>query len=125
MDAGGVDLSLLSAWYGPEGALISDDEVAAFVAHAPDRLAGVASVDLRKPMVAVRELRRCVRESGFKALRVVPWPWGRPSDTPVRCGRRRRDARSRTWWSSTGRGCSIRGSGPMPCEPAGPAVRGR
>ncbi|MFJ9241121.1 amidohydrolase family protein [Streptomyces sp. NPDC101776] len=80
MDAGGVDISLLSAWYGPEGPLISNDEVASFVAHAPDRLVGVASVDLRKPMEAVRELRRCVRALGFKALRVVPWLWGWPPD---------------------------------------------
>jgi predicted TIM-barrel fold metal-dependent hydrolase len=80
MDAGGVDISLLSAWYGPEGALISNDEVAAFVAQAPDRLAGLASVDLRKPVAAVRELRRCVRELGFRGLRVVPWLWGWPPD---------------------------------------------
>src|SRR5687768_12469108 len=29
MDAGGVDIALLSAWYGPEGPLISNEEVAA------------------------------------------------------------------------------------------------
>ncbi|MEN3305951.1 MAG: uncharacterized protein V7603_2153 [Micromonosporaceae bacterium] len=80
MDAAGVDISLLSAWYGPEGALISNDEVAGFVARAPGRLAGLASVDLRKPVAAVRELRRCVRELGFKGLRVVPWLWGWPPD---------------------------------------------
>src|SRR5690349_3368884 len=28
MDTGGVDFALISAWYGPEGALISNDEVA-------------------------------------------------------------------------------------------------
>ncbi|NNN30754.1 amidohydrolase [Streptomyces sp. S3(2020)] len=78
MDAGGVDSALLSAWCGPEGALISNDEVAAFVARAPERLYGVASVDLRRPVAAVRELRRCVHELGFKALRVVPWLWGWP-----------------------------------------------
>src|SRR4051812_18602377 len=27
MDAGGVDVGLISAWYGPEGALVSNDEV--------------------------------------------------------------------------------------------------
>ncbi len=80
MDVAGVDVSLISAWYGPEGALISNEEVAAFVAQAPGRLAGVASVDLRRPVVAVRELRRCVRELGFVALRVVPWLWGWPPD---------------------------------------------
>jgi predicted TIM-barrel fold metal-dependent hydrolase len=78
MDAGGVDLGLISAWYGPEGALVSNDEVASFAATAPDRLRGVASVDLRKPMKGVRELRRCVNELGFKGLRVLPWLWERP-----------------------------------------------
>jgi predicted TIM-barrel fold metal-dependent hydrolase len=78
MDAGGVGTALISAWYGPEGALISNDEVAALVAKAPDRLVGVASVDLRRPMAAVRELRRAVDELGFKALRIVPWLWGLP-----------------------------------------------
>lgn len=78
MDAGGVDLGLLSAWHGPTGALVSNDEVAAWVAAHPDRFRGVASVDLRDPVGAVRELRRCVEELGFVGLRVVPWLWERP-----------------------------------------------
>ncbi|MGI5208725.1 amidohydrolase family protein [Spirillospora sp. CA-108201] len=78
MDAGGVDVGLISAWYGPEGDLVSNDEVASFVRQAPGRLAGIASVDLRRPMEAVRELRRCVGELGFKGLRVVPWLWELP-----------------------------------------------
>jgi predicted TIM-barrel fold metal-dependent hydrolase len=78
MDAGGVEQALLSAWHGPQGALISNDEVAAFVARAPQRLVGVASVDLYRPVPAVRELRRAVTELGFKALRIVPWLWGLP-----------------------------------------------
>lgn len=78
MDAGGVDTALISAWYGPEGVLISNDEVASFVAESAGRFVGVASVDLRKPMVAVRELRRAVGELGMKALRIVPWLWGLP-----------------------------------------------
>ncbi|MEU7139937.1 amidohydrolase family protein [Nocardia sp. NPDC046473] len=76
MEAGGVDLALISAWYGPEGVLISNDEVAAFVAESDGRLVGVASVDLRKPVAAVHELRRAVTELGMKALRIVPWLWG-------------------------------------------------
>jgi hypothetical protein len=80
MDRGGVALGLVSAWWGPQGALIGNDEVAALVREAPGRLAGVASVDLYRPMDAVRELRRCVRELGFRALRVVPWLWGLPPD---------------------------------------------
>ncbi|CAN5632268.1 amidohydrolase family protein [soil metagenome] len=78
MDAGDVGFGLLSAWTSPEGVLISNDEVAGWVAEHPDRLAGVASVDLRKPMEAVRELRRCVGELGFKGLRVIPWLWDLP-----------------------------------------------
>ena len=75
MDEGGVSLSLISAWVGPKGAMISNDEVAGFVAQAPDRLAGVGSVDISQPLAAIREIRRCVRELGFKAIRVLPWLW--------------------------------------------------
>src|SRR3954452_13257933 len=70
MDAAGVGFGLLSAWSGPrEGFLISNDEVAEWVSEHPDRFAGLAAVDLDKPMDAVRELRRCVSELGFKGLR--------------------------------------------------------
>jgi uncharacterized protein len=78
MDAAGVERGLLSAWHGPDGPLIGNDEVASHVTAHPDRLAGVAAVDLRRPVQAVRELRRAVRELGFVALRVVPWLWGLP-----------------------------------------------
>src|SRR5262245_31260885 len=67
MDAGGVDQALICAWYGPDGALISNDEVASFVAEGGGRLVGVASVDLRTPMQAVRELRRAVGDLGLRA----------------------------------------------------------
>jgi uncharacterized protein len=80
MDEGGVGLGLLAAWWGPQGPLISNDEVAGFVRSHPDRLAGVAAVDLHQPMAAVRELRRCVRELGFRALRIVSWLWNLPPD---------------------------------------------
>jgi uncharacterized protein len=56
------------------------DEVAAFVAAYPDRLIGIASVGLSRPMIAVRELRRAVRELGFRGLRVLPWLWNLPPD---------------------------------------------
>jgi uncharacterized protein len=78
LDAGGVDVALASAWHGPDGALIGNDEVAALVAEHPGRLHGLAAVDLRDPVRAVRELRRCVRELGFRGLRVIPWLWGLP-----------------------------------------------
>ncbi|MEM9750968.1 MAG: amidohydrolase family protein [Pseudomonadota bacterium] len=73
MDAGSVDTALISAWQAPHLDLITNDEVAAFVAEAPDRLIGVGSVDVSRPMAAVREIRRCIEKLGFKAIRVLPW----------------------------------------------------
>ena len=55
-----------------------NDEVASHCMEFPDRFAGIAAVDLSNPIAAVRELRRAVRELGFKALRVVPWLWNLP-----------------------------------------------
>ena len=78
MDQAGVRTGMLCAWWGPRGPLISNDAVAAVVAGYPDRFAGVAAVDLARPMAAVRELRRCVRDLGFRALRVIPWLWNLP-----------------------------------------------
>lgn len=79
LDEAGIDIGLLSAWHAPrEGALISNDEVAAWVAARPDRYRGVASVDLRRPVEAVTELRRSVLELGFVGLRMVPWLWELP-----------------------------------------------
>ena len=78
MDQAGIDRALISAWVGPRGAMISNDEVAAFVAQAPDRLIGVGSVDLRRPMLAMREVRRCVEQLGFVGIRVLPWLWEVP-----------------------------------------------
>jgi predicted TIM-barrel fold metal-dependent hydrolase len=78
MDAGGVDIALLSAWYGPEGSLISNDEVATQIAAAPDRFRGLASADLRDPMGAVRELRKWVDGKRFVGVRLVPWLWDLP-----------------------------------------------
>ncbi len=75
MDAAGVGLGLLSAWRGPGGQdLISNDEVAEWVGLHPNRFAGLATVDLDRPMEAVRELRRRIND-GFVGLRVVPWLW--------------------------------------------------
>ncbi len=80
MDQAGVGVGLVAAWWGPQGALIDNDEVAAFVAEHPGRLLGLASVDLSRPMTAVRQLRHCVRDRGFRGLRIVPWLWGLPPD---------------------------------------------
>ena len=77
MREAGVTAGLTAAWYGPEGSLISNDEVAEFVARSQGLLVPVAGADIRRPMEAVRELRDRV-EQGFVALRLVPWLWEAP-----------------------------------------------
>jgi len=78
LDAGGVERALVSAWWGPSGPMLSNDDVAAAVTAAPDRFVGIGSVDLFRPMDAVRELRRCVRTLGFRGVRMLPWLWRLP-----------------------------------------------
>lgn len=74
----GVRKAMLSAWWGPQGPMIGNDEVAAAVRAHPDLFVGVAAVDLARPMDAVHELRRAVQELGLRALRVLPWLWNLP-----------------------------------------------
>ena len=78
MAAGGVSQALISAWYAPRNVMISNDEVASFVEQSDGRLIGVGSVDISRPMEAVTEIRRCIDELGFKAIRVLPWLWEVP-----------------------------------------------
>lgn len=78
MDAGQVDQMLISAWYAPRNIMISNDEVAEFVAQSDGRFIGVGGADISRPMEAVREIRRCVDELGFKAIRILPWLWEVP-----------------------------------------------
>ena len=82
MDSAGISISLICAWSGPRGDLISNDEVAGFVNQAPDRLVGIGSVNISRPMEAVREIRRCVRQLGFKGIRILPWLWELPPTHP-------------------------------------------
>lgn len=78
MDAGGIEIAFLSAWYGPEGPLIANEEVAAQIDVAPDRFRGLASADLRDPMGAVREIRNWADGKRFAGVRFVPWLWDLP-----------------------------------------------
>ncbi|MET1078072.1 MAG: amidohydrolase family protein [Pseudomonas sp.] len=78
MDQAGVATLLLSAWCRPGRWVCSNDEIAVFTRAFPERFVGVATVDLSKPLAAVRELERAVTELGCKALRIVPWLWQLP-----------------------------------------------
>jgi predicted TIM-barrel fold metal-dependent hydrolase len=78
MDAGGVERAVLRAWWGPDGVVISNDEIAELVGRYPQRFVGLASVDLLRPLDAVRELRRAVNELGLRGLYLLPWLWNLP-----------------------------------------------
>ena len=78
MEATGVEKAFLRAWMRPEGVIISNDEIAAIVRKYPNRFLGMAAVDPRKPMAAVRELERAVKELGLRALHMLPWIWNLP-----------------------------------------------
>ncbi|HZS10287.1 MAG TPA: amidohydrolase family protein [Blastocatellia bacterium] len=78
MDRAGAQTVMLCAWHRPGRSITSNDQIAEIVRQYPGRFVGVAAVNLEKPVEAVRELDRAVRELGFKALRVVPWLWNRP-----------------------------------------------
>ena len=79
-EAAGVDRALVSAWWGPDGPMLSNDSVADVVDRRPDLFAGVGAVPLADPMAAVREVRRCVADLGFVGIRAIPWLWELPPD---------------------------------------------
>jgi len=79
-ESSGIETALISAWWGPEGPMLSNEYVADIVDEHPDLFVGVGSVPLDKPREAVEEVRRCVNELGFVGIRVVPWLWELPPD---------------------------------------------
>ncbi len=78
MDKAGVDMALLSAWHGPQGSLVSNEEVSAYIDAAPTRFRGLATVDITDPMQAVRDIRQWVDGQKFVGVRVAPWLWDLP-----------------------------------------------
>ncbi len=79
MDQAGVGIGLISSWYGPQGPLITNEEVLSLTDSFPDRFVGIASTNLYKPMEGVRELRHYVKNEGFRGLRIVQWLWNLPT----------------------------------------------
>jgi len=57
MDAAGVEIALLSAWFGPEGPLVSNEEVSAQIDAAPERFRGLASAAMISPSKALEGLQ--------------------------------------------------------------------
>ena len=78
LEATGGGVGLVSSWHAPEGVAASNDQVATAARQSTGQLVPVASVDLRSPVMALRELRRAVEDLGARALRMQPWAWGLP-----------------------------------------------
>lgn len=78
MDESDIETAILCAWHGPNGTLISNEEVNAQIDASPDRFKGLVSVDLNNPMEAVREIRRWVDGKRFIGVRLLPWLWNLP-----------------------------------------------
>jgi aminocarboxymuconate-semialdehyde decarboxylase len=81
MDRMGVDLQVLSPappqyyyWAEPdlgrEAARLINDKIAAVVAGHPDRFAGLCTLPMQAPELAVLELRRAVRELGLRGVEI-------------------------------------------------------
>lgn len=83
MATGNVSRSLMAAWYGPQGALISNESVLEIVSRYPEKFSGLVSVDIRNPVEAVRVIREYVNDHGFKGLRIVQWLWELPCTHPL------------------------------------------
>lgn len=78
LDDANVSVGIICAWEGARGTLISNEEVYSMIQQYPQRLRGLASVDITKPMRAINVLRKCVNEYGFIGLRLLPWLWELP-----------------------------------------------
>ena len=76
MDEAGVEIGVASSFKFLDTWVVDNDETAAYLKQAPDRFVGCFTVDIRDPMPAMKEFRRCVEELGFRAFRVEPYQYG-------------------------------------------------
>lgn len=81
MDEADIVKAFICAWRLPDGWMISNRQIAEIVNRFPDRLIGVASASPDDPNAA-EELDQLVKQSGFKALRILPWIWNCPPNHP-------------------------------------------
>ena len=78
MESANVEKCILSAWYGPQGDLISNDDVLEMIQKHPGKFLGMVGVDLLNPVQALRTMRKYVKEHGFVGLRIIQWLWELP-----------------------------------------------
>lgn len=78
MERNGVDKAVLHAEFEQGGYRELNSRVARFVDEYPDRFVGIASVDPRDGMAAVREIDRCVNDLGLSGLNLQPFVYEMP-----------------------------------------------
>jgi len=71
LDAAKVDRGLVSAWWGPQGPLLPNDEVAALVRAHPDRFVGLTFVDPTQED-AERRTTLALRDLGLRGICLLP-----------------------------------------------------
>lgn len=76
MDEAGVEMGVCSSFKFLDTWIVDNDEAAKYVEQAPSRFIGCCTVDIRDPMPAMREFRRCVEDLGMRALRLEPYQYG-------------------------------------------------
>ena len=76
MEQGGVEKIILSSFVFEGRTILSNDEAGQLSVKYPDKFSFACTVDPRDYMEAYREVERCVKEYGCKALRLEPYAYG-------------------------------------------------
>ena len=79
----GVDVLFLSAWSRQGSKPVPNEVVLEYVKDSPNKFIGLGAVDLANPMKAIQEVEMCVKDYGFKGIRILPWLWNLPPNSNV------------------------------------------
>ena len=81
MEDAGISLGIVHGRQSQEYGIVSNDEIAELVQAYPDKFLGFAGISLEDPKKAIAEIRRTVKEYGFKGVALEPG-WEVPSRFP-------------------------------------------